>query len=122
MKNTIRRAAIILSFAWMAGCGSNNTYNPSLSGAAAVPSLPKIAFESERDGNRQVYVMNADGTGVTRLTNDDGTDGDPAWSSNRNKIAFYTARDGGKRQIYVMNPDGSGQTRITNNPARDDEP
>jgi Tol biopolymer transport system component len=39
----------------------------------------KIAFVSGRDGNNEIYVMNADGTGQTRLTNDPGEDVDPSW-------------------------------------------
>jgi Tol biopolymer transport system component len=44
------------------------------------PDGTRIAFESERDGNLEIYVMNADGSGVTRLTNDPASDSTPAWS------------------------------------------
>jgi len=40
----------------------------------------KIAFQSNRDGNYEIYVMNADASGMARLTNDPGQDGEPAWS------------------------------------------
>ena len=40
----------------------------------------KIAFESARDGNYEIYVMNADGSGQTRLTNSEGIDQRPVWS------------------------------------------
>ena len=43
------------------------------------PDGKKIAFVSGRDGNNEIYVMNADGTGVTRLTKDPGEDLDPTW-------------------------------------------
>jgi WD40-like Beta Propeller Repeat len=77
-----------------------------------------IAFMSERDGNAEIYVMNADGTGQTRLTNDPGFDADPTFSPD-GQIAFNSTRDGGKPEIYVMNGDGTGQTRLTFDPASD---
>ena len=40
----------------------------------------RIAFHSDRDGNVEIYVMNADGSGQTNLTNNSGDDGEPAWS------------------------------------------
>src|SRR3989475_8856806 len=67
--------------------------------------------------------MNADGTGVTRLTTSASDDLSPAWSPDGSKIAFQTNRDSGfSPEIYVMNVDGSGQTRLTVNPADDITP
>ena len=43
----------------------------------------KIAFTSDRDGNREIYVMNADGSNQTRLTYDPGIDDSPSWSPGR---------------------------------------
>ena len=56
--------------------------------------------------------MNADGTDITRLTDNPALDTSPAWSSDRTKIAFVSDRDAFP-QIYVMNADGSGETRLT---------
>jgi Tol biopolymer transport system component/drug/metabolite transporter (DMT)-like permease len=81
----------------------------------------KIAFRSDRDGNDEIYVMNADGSGETRLTNDSGYDGEPAWSPDGRKIAFTSYRDGDP-EIYVMNADGSGQTNLTQNDVVDGSP
>jgi len=78
----------------------------------------RIAFMSERDGNAEIYVMNADGSGQTRLTNDPGFDADPTFSPD-GRIAFNSTRDGGNPEIYVMNGDGTGQTRLTFDPAAD---
>jgi len=73
----------------------------------------RIAFVSNRDGNTDIYVMNADGSGVTRLTNDSHPDEAPfSWSPDGRQIAF--ARPFGDADIYVMNADGSNQTRLTN--------
>lgn len=48
----------------------------------------KIAFQSNRDGNFEIYVMNADGSNQTRLTNNSASDVYAAWSPDGTKIAF----------------------------------
>jgi len=86
------------------------------------PNGSKIAFGSDRDGNHEIYVMNANGSVPTRLTTSPGTDSHPTWSPDGSKIAFRTFRDGNS-EIYVMNAiDGSGPLRLTNNPAEDANP
>ena len=72
----------------------------------------RIAFVSNRDGNNEIYVMNADGTGLTRLTNDPASDLYPAWSPDGTRLAFTSTRDG-HNNIYVMNADGTGVTQLT---------
>ncbi|HUU97683.1 MAG TPA: hypothetical protein VM487_18260, partial [Phycisphaerae bacterium] len=81
---------------------------------AAFPGVNgKIAFTTGRDGNYEIYVMNPDGSGLTRLTSNAAIDEAPAWSPDGTEIAFQTNRDG-NYEIYVMNADGSGQTNLTN--------
>src|SRR6266446_1747223 len=81
---------------------------------ATFPGSPgKIAFVSVRDANQEIYVMNADGSGQTRLTFSPGSDRTPSWSPDGTKIAFTSFRDG-RYQLYVMNADGSDQHRVTN--------
>jgi TolB protein len=75
------------------------------------PDGRKIAFVSDRTGNSEVYVMNADGTGQRNLTRNPAFDADPTWSPDARKIAFASNRDG-KYGVYVMNADGSGQRRV----------
>ena len=65
----------------------------------------KIAFVSNRDGNSEIYVMNPNGGGQTRLTDDPAEDIDPAWSPDGRRIAFVR-----NRQVHLMNADGSGVT------------
>ena len=81
----------------------------------------KIAFVSTRDGNSEIYVMDADGSNQTRLTNNPGRDGAPTWSPDGTRIAFASTRDGNS-DIYIMNADGSGVTRLTTDPADDGGP
>jgi len=78
----------------------------------------KIAFNSYRDGNGEIYVMNADGSGQTNLTNNGADERDFAWSADGTKIAFTSDRDG-SYSIYVMNANGSGVNRLTNDPGGD---
>jgi hypothetical protein len=86
-----------------------------------VTTLSKIAFRSYRDGNYEIYVMNADGSNVTNLTNHAAHDASPAWSPDGSRIAFHSYRDG-NYDIYVMNADGSKVTRLTNHAAPDVSP
>jgi WD40-like Beta Propeller Repeat len=65
------------------------------------PDHRRLAFQSNRDGNWEVYVMNADGSGVRRLTDDDSEDGEPSWSPNGREILFV--RDG---RLYSIGVDG----------------
>ena len=85
------------------------------------PVNGKIAFESDRSGNYEVYVMNADGTDVVKLTDHPALDFEPAWSPDGSKIAFVSRRTGSD-EIYVMNADGSGLTKLTSTTGTDRAP
>jgi dipeptidyl aminopeptidase/acylaminoacyl peptidase len=77
------------------------------------PDGTQIAFESNRDGNYEIYVVNADGSGTpVNLTNNAAADRFPAWSPDGTKIAFTSDRDG-QDEVYVMDADGDNQTRLT---------
>jgi Tol biopolymer transport system component len=78
------------------------------------PDGKRIAFTSYRDGNAEIYLMNADGGAVTRLTNSAGDDEAASWSSNGSQLAFASNRDG-DYEVYTMNTDGSGLSQLTNN-------
>ena len=80
-----------------------------------------IAFSSSRDGNFEIYTMNSDGTGLTRLTNNPATDLFPAWSPDRTRIAFASNRDG-NFEIYSMAAAGGTATRLTVNARVDGTP
>ena len=80
----------------------------------AAPAAPTghIVFESNRDGQLEIYRMNADGSAQTRLTNNPATDDVPSISPDGTKVAFSSDREGSS-DIYVMNIDGTGLTRLT---------
>jgi TolB protein len=84
------------------------------------PDGASIAFYTDRDGNWEIYVMKADGAGLTRLTDHPGYDGEPSWSPDGQRLAFTSDRDS-DREIHIMNVDGSGITQITHNDRRDED-
>ena len=83
-------------------------------------SAGKIAFQSNRDGNLEIYVMNTDGSDQTRLTFNDDFENLYGWTASGDRIVFNSSRDG-RSEIYVMNTDGSDQTRLTFNDSLDDQ-
>ena len=91
-------------------------------GASYSPDGTKIAFMNNYDGDYEICLMNADGTGVRQLTKNSATDTYPTWSPDGTEIAFASNRDG-DFDIWVMNADGSQQTNITSaDPWVDDVP
>ncbi len=120
-------AVNILSFRIAAPASLGETQPPTPTPAGPPTPTPpgggwgEIAFVSERDGNREIYVMSADGTSPRRLTNNRANDRDPAWSPDGMRIAFYSDRDG-NADIYVMGADGGGLRNLTNHPANDYHP
>jgi Tol biopolymer transport system component len=101
------------------GTGLTNVSNSPASAEwkpAWSPDGSKIAFAGNRDTigfGADVYVMGANGAGVTRLTNTHD-DTMPAWSPDGSRIAFRSHRDLND-EIYVMDADGGNAARLTNN-------
>src|SRR5436309_1765074 len=93
---------------------------PSIQAAVASNAGSRIAFASDRDGNFEIYEMNADGSGQTRLTVTEGLNFNlrPSWSPDGEKIAFRSDRDG-NWNIYMINVDASGLVPLTTSPAAD---
>jgi len=81
----------------------------------------RILFSAGPHPHQDIYVINADGSDLTQLTDDPAADSDPAWSPDNTRIAFRSRRHGND-EIYLMNADGSGQTNLTNHPAMDLSP
>ena len=81
--------------------------------AFASHHMPQIAFTSTRDGNPEIYIMDADGENQIRLTRHPEEDKMPSWSPDGKKIAFVSMRNGGRNQIHVMDSNGENIRRIT---------
>ena len=72
----------------------------------------QFLFQSNRDGNNEIFKMNADGSNQVQLTNTSGINGQGTWSPDSSKVGFYSDNSG-NNDIYTMNPDGTGLTNIT---------
>lgn len=72
----------------------------------------RLAFVSDRDGDPEIYAVDADGSGLERLTRNAGLDDAPAWSPDGRQLAFVSDRDG-TPNIYTMAADGSSVIRRT---------
>jgi Tol biopolymer transport system component len=84
------------------------------------PNGKRIAFESTRLGDANIFIVRSDGTHLRELTFPNAFDGDPAWSS-KNKIAFESDRTG-NTEIWVVNPDGSGEEQLTTDQSFNGDP
>lgn len=79
------------------------------------PDGSRIAFETARDGNSEIYVMSADGSSQVSISHHPADDHSPVWSPDGTKIGFDSLRNGG-RHVYVMNADGTDVIRLTYGP------
>jgi Tol biopolymer transport system component len=83
----------------------------------------RIALVSTDSGNDEIFVINADGSELRRLTNNSWEwDKHPTWSPDGRNILFYSNRDTGRRQLWMMKADGSEQRIVTNSQFNDWDP
>ena len=89
------------------------------------PDGRRIVFRSMRHGNAEIYVMNADGANVQRLTHHEATDTMPAFSPTGDRVAFTSLRDG-NFELYTIAFDVDGRPgapeRLTRSPGHDMHP
>jgi Tol biopolymer transport system component len=92
------------------------------------PDGTRIAFDARSSApshgegpNVDIYVVDVDGSNLSRLTTADGWDYQPAWSPDGSRIAYVHNTDGND-DIWMMNADGSNAVRLTDDPAFDLEP
>ena len=78
-------------------------------------------YQWDFDPYMEIYVVNIDGSGMTRLTNSPGYDAEGSFSADGREIVFTSSRDGDP-DIYIMNADGSHVRQITNTPGYDGGP
>lgn len=81
--------------------------HPAPADAAPGPTNGLIAFSDDRDGNREIYTIAPDGTGLQRLTHAAGADTAPRWSPDGSQIAYLH-----DNQIWVMDADGSDAHQV----------
>jgi uncharacterized repeat protein (TIGR01451 family) len=109
-----RRAAVVVAaLAVVTGTLALTLGSAAPAGAAFPGGNGKIAFQSYRNGNYDIFVMNADGSAQTPLTSSTDWEHDPAFSPDGSKIAYTTGPTTDRDDIWVMNADGTGQTDLT---------
>jgi len=94
-----------------------SSYRGMNTGATASPDGRRVAMVLSGTGNSEIFVVNADGRQIQRLTRSDALEADPSWSPDGRKLIF-TADDLGKPQIYMIGADGVGRRRIPTNISR----
>jgi Tol biopolymer transport system component len=80
--------------------------NPSWS-----PDGKRIVYHADTDTVKQMFIVNADGSGRKQLTGGEAIHVDPHWSPDGNWI-YYRSPEGGAWGIWRMNPDGTGTVRV----------
>jgi len=87
------------------------------------PDGTQIAFQSVRGGNADIWIMNADGSGMFNLTNDPGGfNAWPSWSPDGQWVIFGSTRDYPITEIYKIDVNSGSLVRLTNNEVVDSRP
>ncbi len=85
--------------------------------SASQPAASRIAFNSDRSGNLDVWIMDGDGRNLTQLTTDPGFDLWPALTPSGDRIVWMSNRGGGTNyDLFSIAPDGSGRRNLTDTP------
>lgn len=85
------------------------------------PDGKRIVFESNRDGNSEIYVMNVDGSNQRNISNSPSTnDQGPIWSPDGKQVLFYSGR-AGNWDLFLVSADGQNLVNLTNTPNIDEQ-
>lgn len=105
------------------GLGSEATPPPLTPGTGEGPEPSgRIVFLSFRDGDREIYIINVDGSDPTNLSNHPGVDENPDVSPDGRHIVWASDREGDGLQLYVMDIDGSNVRQLTFGPGGANSP
>jgi TolB protein len=85
------------------------------------PDGKRVVFAAEQEGQSDLFVMNADGTGREQLTRSPAEESAPAFSPDGRSIAFERTANGNV-DVYVMDASGRNERRLTDDPAADRSP
>jgi hypothetical protein len=110
-------AVVVLAVVGLGGCFSGLAGQQQITlkatQASFSPDGSRIVFVSLISGVAQIYVANADGSGVRQLTTE-GTNAQPTWSPDGVKLLFNSNRGDNANvyELYIMSADGTGQAKI----------
>ena len=90
-------------------CGDDPIVNPEIAPDENIPLAGRIAFASDRDSDFEIYMINADGTSLVRLTESKGIDYPSSWSPDGRKLTFVTERRD-NYNTYIVSVGGSEST------------
>ena len=85
------------------------------------PDGQRVGFQSNREGNWEIYVMDVDGSNIVNLTNFGADEANGSLSPDGTKIVFQSDREN-NNEIYLMNADGTDLVRLTENTVEDTQP
>ncbi len=144
IRDLARYLLLVLALCFLVACGGGSTPTPDLTSTPAVtgeavpatttpdaaapshtpePATPssacrgRIAFVAPTGDEQDLFVINADGSGLVNVTNGGGREETPSWSPDGARLLFSS--HAGNADIYTIQPDGSGLVRLTDDPARD---
>ena len=86
-----------------------------------VTALGLIAFTSDRDGNAEIYAVDANGERLTRLTNNEASDWGPAWSPDGKRLLFTSDRQG-NNEVFVIDADSTDAINLSRDSGQDTDP
>ena len=80
------------------------------------PDRTRIAFSSNRDGSYDLYLMDADGGNLQRLTTEPGREAEPVWTPDGSRLVYTVTRQAKESQLYALRPDGRPAQALTTEP------